>query len=433
MKQTHLIRFGNYEVHLDSGEIRKAGFRIRVQQQPFKVLEALLERPGEVVTREELRSRIWPNESFGDFDQAVNVAVAKLRTALGDSAENPRFIETLPRRGYRFVAAVQSEPGQTEPPELTAAGVPVAGAVVSDAVARAEQDRLRRSRRTTIVMAALAVALVVAAYFIFRPIEPSLEFHRVSYGRGYIRSARFGPDGNSVVFGAAWNGNPLQLFWAQPETPESREYSLPDADILAVSSKGQLAILLNRRAGVLLTSHGTLALMPIAGGSPREILDNVQDADWDHGGENLAVVHWVGDHCRLEYPIGTLLYETSGGHWLSNVRMSPRDEMLAFIDHPLEGDDAGTVQVVDFGGHRRVLTKSWVSLGGPAWDPNGAAIWFSGNEVRSGRERPRAIYRVSMDGKQKEIFHESADLTLDDVSRDRLLVTRDVERYEVMG
>src|SRR6201994_2523207 len=101
-----VVRFGTYEVSLQSGEVRKSGLRIRVQQQPLKLLEVLLERPGEVVTREELRSRLWPDESFGDFDQAVNIAIAKLRSALGDSAENPRYIETLPKRGYRFIADV---------------------------------------------------------------------------------------------------------------------------------------------------------------------------------------------------------------------------------------------------------------------------------------------------------------------------------------
>ena len=108
VRQKSLIRFGTYEVSLRSGELRKGGVRIRVQQQPLKVLEILLERPGEVVSREDLRNRVWPNDNFGDFDQAVNIAIAKLRTALGDSAENPRFIETLPKRGYRFIAEVRS-------------------------------------------------------------------------------------------------------------------------------------------------------------------------------------------------------------------------------------------------------------------------------------------------------------------------------------
>ena len=105
-RHTSVVQFGTYEIALHSGELRRAGVRIRVQQQPLRLLEILLERPGEVITREELRSQIWPNESFGDFDQAVNVAIAKLRGALGDSADNPRYIETLPRRGYRFIADV---------------------------------------------------------------------------------------------------------------------------------------------------------------------------------------------------------------------------------------------------------------------------------------------------------------------------------------
>jgi TolB-like protein/DNA-binding winged helix-turn-helix (wHTH) protein/Flp pilus assembly protein TadD len=106
LRPNSVARFGTYEVSFQSGEVRKSGLRIRVQQQPMKLLEILLEHPGEVVTREELRSRVWPKESFGDFDQALNISIGKLRSALGDSAENPRFIETLPKRGYRFIADV---------------------------------------------------------------------------------------------------------------------------------------------------------------------------------------------------------------------------------------------------------------------------------------------------------------------------------------
>src|SRR5215469_10037674 len=117
-RPTSVARFGIYEISFQSGELRKAGVKIRVQQQPLKLLEILLEHPGEIVTREELRTRIWPQESFGDFDQAVNVAIAKLRGALGDSAENPRYIETLPRRGYRFIAEVAIADSAKPVPEL---------------------------------------------------------------------------------------------------------------------------------------------------------------------------------------------------------------------------------------------------------------------------------------------------------------------------
>jgi TolB-like protein/DNA-binding winged helix-turn-helix (wHTH) protein/Flp pilus assembly protein TadD len=121
-----VVRFGTFEVSFQSGEVRKSGLRIRVQHQPMKLLEVLLERPGDVVTREELRSRVWADESFGDFDQAVNIAIAKLRSALGDSAENPRFIETLPKRGYRFIADVSVVDAQARPikPESVARDLP---------------------------------------------------------------------------------------------------------------------------------------------------------------------------------------------------------------------------------------------------------------------------------------------------------------------
>src|ERR1700729_1553986 len=117
-----VVRFGTYEVSLQSGEVRKAGLRIRVQQQPMKLLEILLEHPGEIVTREELRGRVWPNARFGDFHQALNIAIGKLRSALGDSAENPRFIETLPKRGYRFIAdvSVLDTDGRPKRPESVA-------------------------------------------------------------------------------------------------------------------------------------------------------------------------------------------------------------------------------------------------------------------------------------------------------------------------
>lgn len=123
LRPSSVVRFGTFEVSFQTGEVRKSGMRVKVQQQPLKLLEALLERPGEVITREELRARIWPDESFGDFDQAVNIAIAKLRSALGDSAETPRFIETLPKRGYRFigdVTVVETDQRQAQPPSLPA-------------------------------------------------------------------------------------------------------------------------------------------------------------------------------------------------------------------------------------------------------------------------------------------------------------------------
>ena len=104
-----VVQFGAFEAALSTGELRKSGAKIRLQEQPFQILAALLERPGEVVTREELRTRIWSADTFVDFDHSLNTAINKLRDALDDSAANPRFVETLARRGYRFIAPVRWE------------------------------------------------------------------------------------------------------------------------------------------------------------------------------------------------------------------------------------------------------------------------------------------------------------------------------------
>jgi len=149
------IRFGVFEVNPRSGEVRKSGTRIRLQDQTFKVLLALLEHPGEVVSREELRQRIWPTESFGDFDHAVNVAVAKLRTALGDSADAPRYVETLQRRGYRLIAPVASAPTSPAVDERSLNRPPDAGAELGFAAVRASAWEAPRRQSARIMLMVL--------------------------------------------------------------------------------------------------------------------------------------------------------------------------------------------------------------------------------------------------------------------------------------
>jgi TolB-like protein/DNA-binding winged helix-turn-helix (wHTH) protein/Flp pilus assembly protein TadD len=195
LRHVLVVRFGTYEVSLQSGEVRKAGVRIRVQQQPLKLLGVLLEHPGEVVTREELRSRVWPDESFGDFDQAVNIAIAKLRSALGDSAENPRYIETLPKRGYRFIADVSfvdadgrvrrpesasAVPPETEPGhQLQSNGlaippvVTVSGPQLQNSATAIAPERPRRLTRRVIMALALVLGLAIFSFFLFRSRRPA--------------------------------------------------------------------------------------------------------------------------------------------------------------------------------------------------------------------------------------------------------------------
>jgi len=177
LRLTSVVRFGTYEVDPHSGELRKAGIRVRVQQQPLRLLQTLLERPGEVVTREELRSRIWPNESFGDFDQAVNVAIAKLRAALGDSADNPRYIETLPRRGYRFLAdvAVVNRPANKVElaPEAGSSGKEE-GVPLEVAMRVAPSKRLSWQAWKTVALAGVPLLLLLMiAIFLWKKSQPA--------------------------------------------------------------------------------------------------------------------------------------------------------------------------------------------------------------------------------------------------------------------
>src|ERR1700734_4565743 len=127
--RTRRMRFGTFDVDLRAGEVLKHGIRLKIPGQPFQVLALLLEHPGEVVTREEFRQKLWPGDTFVDFDTGLNSAVKKLREALGDSAEEPRYIETLPRRGYRFVARVENGSSASVSaapvPASTASGEPV--------------------------------------------------------------------------------------------------------------------------------------------------------------------------------------------------------------------------------------------------------------------------------------------------------------------
>jgi len=176
LRYTSVLRFGIYEVDPDLGELRKGGVRIKVQQQPLKLLEMLLRHPREVVTREELRACIWPNESFGDFDQAVNVAIAKLRGALGDSANNPRYIETIPRHGYRFIAEVavfQPDSGKPELVQETPATVESRGFVA----AVAEQAVFRRLKGPLswkiIGFSVILLAVLVLAIILWRNHSPA--------------------------------------------------------------------------------------------------------------------------------------------------------------------------------------------------------------------------------------------------------------------
>ncbi|MGA2851756.1 MAG: winged helix-turn-helix domain-containing protein [Terracidiphilus sp.] len=415
----HAIRFGAFEVDLPSGQVRKSGSRVKLQDQPFKVLEILLERPGELVTREELQSRIWPDASFGDFDHAVNIAVGKLRAALGDSAENPSFIETVPRRGYRFVATLDEVPvdAHQRSPGGNRDG---SGRVVSG------------FNRTLLALLAVVVSGFLVSLGVFLGHRTATwqppEFQRLTFSRGTVYSARFAPDGHSVIYAASWDGGPTEIFSTDPKIPGARSLGLPATQLLAVSSSGEMAVLQSVNYHSLFAVRGTLGQVPLTGGSPRQLAENIDWADWSADGATLAAVHNVSGQQRLELPIGHVLYETAG--WISHPRVSPKGNQVAFLDHPIYPDDKGAVSIVDLEGHKRILTATWGSVEGLAWSADGTEIWFSAAQAGSEHQ----IYAVDLSGHQRLILRAPGGVTLQDIASDgSALVTRDEQRNGMMA
>ncbi len=413
------VRFGEFEADLHAGEIRKSGSRIKLQDQPFRVLQILLEHRGELVTREELQSRIWPEESFGDFDHAVNVAVGKLRAALGDSAENPSFIETVPRRGYRFVAELDEAPADTHPQLPSING-----------------DRPSRAipvfNRTLLAFLAIVFSafLVGSGIFLGRRTtkwQPP-DFQRLTASRGTVYSARFAPDGHSVIYAASWDGEPTEIFSTDPKVPGARSLGSSASQLLAVSSSGEMAVLQPIDSRFLFGDRGTLGQVPLTGGSPRQLAESVDWADWSTDGATLAAVRNVNGKQRLEFPLGHVLYETAG--WISHPRISPKGDQVAFLDHPIFPDNKGDVSIVDLEGHKRVVSADWKSVLGLAWSADGSEIWFSAGQA--GIER--RIYAVDLWGKQRLVFRSPGGVTLQDIASDgRVLLTRDEQRVGMMA
>ena len=254
------------------------------------------------------------------------------------------------------------------------------------------------------------------------------EFHRVTFRPGFVWSGRFAPDGRTIVYGAAWAGGSPEIFSTRPESPESRSLGLTDASILSVSKSGELAVLLRAEYAGGWAYKGTLARLPLEGGAPREILDGVLWADWDPKGADLAVVREESGERRLEFPIGKVLYKTGGT--IREPRFSPNGDRIAFLDHPIFGDDRGVVAVVDRAGKVTRLTELWKSIQGIAWAPDGEEIWFS-----AASEGPtRGLYAVTRGGTTRTIARPPGSLALQDISRTgEVLLAEWTMRYGITG
>jgi tRNA A-37 threonylcarbamoyl transferase component Bud32 len=283
-------------------------------------------------------------------------------------------------------------------------------------------------RRISIPLAGLmaVVTLLVgllAGWAIFRssPVEP-VRFQRLTFRRGQVMSARFSADQQTVVYGASWEGAPPEIFTTQIGTPGSRPLGFGWADLLSISSTGEMAISLDRHFTVGWETSGTLARVPLEGGAPREILESVHDADWGPDGESLAVVRTIEGRHRLEYPIGNVLYDTDG--WISSVRVSPDGNLIAFNDHPVRGDNVGPIAVIDLEGNKTVFPRRGAPQG-LVWSPDGKEIWGA---------RAGTLFAQNLDGERRILSSSVGARVLMDVAADgRMLLASQTSRRELVG
>ncbi|MGA8214755.1 MAG: WD40 repeat domain-containing serine/threonine protein kinase [Candidatus Sulfotelmatobacter sp.] len=270
-------------------------------------------------------------------------------------------------------------------------------------------------------MLLVATLLLLGNQWRQKTLAPS--YRRLTFEEGTVYSARFAPDFRSIVYGAAWNGKPLQLFSTVGDSLLSQPLNVTDANLLAISRTGELAVVLHgAHRAHLETEGGMLARTPFAGGSPREVLEDVAWADWDANAE-LAVVHHAQGRDRIEYPIGHVLYQSNG--WISHIRFAPQGDKIAFMDHPALWDDRGAVCLVDLSGHVTVLSPEWDSEDGLAWTPDGKEVWFTAVEKGNNRE----LQAATMAGRIRKVLELPAGMTLEDVAPDgRALVSLDDQR-----
>lgn len=254
-------------------------------------------------------------------------------------------------------------------------------------------------------------------------------FHRLTFRRGTILAARFSPDGQTIVYGAALEGRPVELFTTRFDSTDSRPMGMDNADILSISRNGEMALLTHAGSPGGFYSSGTLARVTLAGGAPREILDHVDGADWTPDGSDLAVVHSKGQLYanNLEFPAGRVIYHPQG--WVSHVRFSRSGDLIAFADHVPTGDD-GRVVVTDRDGKIKLTSSFCTSVEGLAWSSDGKEVWYTASPGGSAR----AIYALSMSGKERLVMRVPATLSLQDITHDgRVLITEDVGQAGIVA
>jgi eukaryotic-like serine/threonine-protein kinase len=351
---------------------------------------------------------------------------------------------------------------QKDPPELSSASQPLAPAldrIVRHCLEKNPAERFQSARdlafdletvtttaggspvalppaaqsRRRLLFATVGTAGLVLAYLLGSRVGggrggPALMFLQKTYRGQSIFRARFAPDGRTIVYSGSREGSVPELYSLRPEYPEPVSLGLSGVHLLSVSSAGELAVLTGAKYRDHLNFVGTLARMPLGGGAPREVLENVHDADWSPDGSQLAVLREVGGKDRLEFPIGTVVYEYAG--YLSDVRVSPGGDRIAFLEHPVRYDNRGSAVIVDRTGRRLAASDAYWGEEGLAWTPRGGEVLFSAGEGLT----EMAVRSLTPSGRRRVVSRIAGTLLIRDIARDgRWLATRDDSHLRIFG
>jgi Tol biopolymer transport system component/DNA-binding winged helix-turn-helix (wHTH) protein len=442
------IRFGVFEVDLDAGELRKQGLRLKLVGQPFAVLARLLEQPGEIVTREEIQKTLWPGDTFVDFDHSVNTAVNKIRDVLGDDANNPRFVETVPRRGYRFIYPIAA----SSTPETVEGKSAAAPAVVE----RREQPRHKSHSWVGFGFVTVAMALVVVAIFIFqgsRGRKQQLKLTPFTTLPGVEAGANFSPDGNQIAF--HWSGErhdnwDIYVKVIGSELPLRLTRDPADDKWPAWSPDGRNIAFLRR-----LDSGCGIFTVPPLGGSERKLTELGWTGDkrvlscgrlaWSPDGKLLAVSHRTSEQAPWQIfliSIGTLEAKaftsppqrTTGDLWLA---FSPDSKSLAFSRVKEEGAASFMIQSIS-GGAPKLATSQpsrEFMVSGLAWSPDGTSLLFT-SQSRGTGEPYFSLWRITLPGGRYEQVMGVSDhvhMPATSLRGNRLALTRVTAGYLIGG
>ena len=392
---SHVVRFGTFEVDLRLGEVRKNGTRVKLTGQPFQILVILLEHPGDLVTREQLQRQLWPSDTFVDFDRGLNAAINRVREALGDSAENPRFVETLPRRGYRFIAPI----------DVVADLVPEQQGVVPVRLQREGEETVRKpSLQRYWVLGSSSAAIIVIAvlsYWFSRPLMPPkvLGYSRIT-NDGHAKKFRIdalpviATDGLRLYFTEAANsGMRSTLNQVSASGGETSPVSAPFEQNIELGDVAPNHSDLLLQTFVAGDTEMPLWILPALGGAPRRLGEVLgRDAAWSPNGRRIAYAKGYELYvCKAD---GTETRKLVSAHgqvrW---PRWSPRGSVLRFTVG-VPGGWTSIEEVSVAGGSSHSLLPGW--KGGAYccgnWTPDGKYYVFqstsaSGTDIWALRER----------------------------------------------